>query len=645
MGKRTLILFIIFILNSFIFLKAQTDSAYYFFNSNDISSLCSSAQTEWGKQIVASMRNMVEERLKHPMEVPMLEGGYGHDYFCPVHNQLFSFDWNKPTAHYCSLCGKDWTHVNRYNWAWVNMVHDKNLSFLISCMYLYIITGDRKYADYIKDMMLDYALKYPTYMEHNRERECAEAYSGKMFAQSLDEAVWASYASKAYLTAKPAMSKEDVGKIEKGYLQECVDMLLKRKAKGNWQVWHNSGLIALSVALGNDSIIDIALNDPQYGYHYLMDNDVRSDGWWNEGSPIYHYYPLRAMVLSAEALRCKNINLYDEKLKKMLVAPAAATYANLQFPAHNDGWYGESLVGQAPLYEIACKRYNDIFFLDILKRCYRLSPRISTDALLNNIEIAGDKRLSSRRSIDFEETGFAVLCSEDKTVVFKYGPHGGLHGHPDKLSISVHDGEKEILSDLGTTAYGVPDCQLWYRKTLSHSTLSVDMEDQRPTTGKLIRFEAKKNGGYVEAETTEAYPGVYMSRSILFEGNQMTDIFTASSDDEHIYDYVLIFTEKPQFASTGQPFEFNDPGAYSRISGTEIRKIKKNVTFKIGNTEIKLQLLTGESFDLIVGEAPGIPPKDNIDKDSNGSFTLSYPLVIRTKNKNMKIKAEWKLQK
>lgn len=53
-----------------------------------------------------------------------------------------------------------------------------------------------------------------------------------------------------------------------------------------------------------------------------------------------------------------------------------------------------------------------------------------------------------------------------------------MHGHPDKLSISIHDGRKEILPDLGTTAYGVPDCYAWYQKTISHNTVTVDRKNQ-----------------------------------------------------------------------------------------------------------------------------------------------------------------------
>lgn len=99
-------------------------------------------------------------------------------------------------------------------------------------------------------------------------------------------------------------------------------------------------------------------------------------------------------------------------------------------------------------------------------------------------------------SVHFKETGYTVLRSGTKTVVMKYGPHGGGHGHPDKLSISIHDGEKEIVSDMGTCAYGVPAFTKWYRKTLSHSTLTVDAKDQKSQPAncwhsKHIRTEEK----------------------------------------------------------------------------------------------------------------------------------------------------------
>ena len=66
----------------------------------------SAAKTEWGQKIIKTLKDTVDSRRKFQLHVPLLEGGHIHDYFCPEHKVRFSFDWNKPEAHYCSQCIK-----------------------------------------------------------------------------------------------------------------------------------------------------------------------------------------------------------------------------------------------------------------------------------------------------------------------------------------------------------------------------------------------------------------------------------------------------------------------------------------------------------------------------------------------------------
>ena len=630
------------------FVCSAQPKGYYFFDDEDIQNIHGAVQTTWGQNILSILKDEVQERRRHPLRVPLLEGGRGHHYFCPTHNVLFTFDWDNPYRHYCSLCDKHWENVNRYDWAWVLMVHNKNLTYLVASMYLYIATNDTTYAGYIRDMMLDYASKYPTYMEHDSERRATSVVGhnsipGRMFSQSLDESVWASDAARAFWVAKPVMTAQEIKKIEDGYLNICAQMLLRRRVGDNWQVWHNSGLAALGVALQNDSIIRVALEDPRHGYHQMMRAHVNNDGWWNEGSPIYHFYPLRAMLLTADAVRCRGINLFDQKLYNMLASPAMGVYANMDFPSHNDGWYGESLIEQAHLYEIACQRYKEPFFADILKTAYKFKERSSATALQNGVDISAAQETLPLKSICFEDLGVTILRSGDKAVVFKYGPYGGGHGHPDKLSITLFDGKEELLSDLGTSAYGVPDYTQWYRKTVSHSTVTVDGRDQAPVRGQLVSFTPSANGGTVEARVGNAYPDVEMTRSLNLQGNRLTDIFTCTSSSPRTYDYVLILTQKPELTGKGEPIDFSDIPGYNRITGAETRKAKQEIAFRIEGAEVIIQLLSGTEFEVITGVAPGIPPRNPF---LNLEYTEQpvYPLLIRVKDKNMKIKAEWKIK-
>lgn len=615
---------------------------YYFFTSDDVSRMRSSAQTEWGGEIVDALKNVVSERHKSPMEVPLLEGGHLHHYFCPIHKIRFTFDWNKPTEHYCTMCMEYWKDEKLYDWGWVNVAHECNCEYLRSCMYLYLITGERQYAEYIRNMMLDYAAKYITYLEHDTERKVGP-WGGKMFGQSLDESVWASEGCRAFQVAKEIMTDEEIAHIENGYLRPCAKLLLNRRGTANWQVWHNSGLAALGIALHDDKIIDVAINDGKHGYYAMMKEFVSEDGWWGEGSPTYHYYPLRAMLLTADAVRCRNINLYDEKLYKMLASPALGVYADLYFPAHNDGWYGESLLAQAPLYEIGYVRYNnDPFFKSVLEQCYQHIDRTSTEALENGVILQGYENEFCWPSIEYPNMGYSVLRSGKKTVILKYGPHGGGHGHPDKLSISIHNGIKEIVPDMGTCAYGIPEFTKWYRKTLAHSTVTVDAKDQNPSVGKLLHFRKYEDGAEAKAQANEAYPGVDMIRYLVFRDDKLKDRFTATSTELHQYDYVLILSERPDIKGEFKPIVLSNAPEYQYIKKTMSMSSSSAVVGKVGNETFTIRMLNGHSFELIVGKIPGIPPGNGkeLKKYANAHC---YVLIVRSKDTKLDIETEWTL--
>ena len=615
-------------------------SSFVFFTEADCSAIRTSAATPWGRAILDSLADVVEQRREYPLAVPLLEGGHLHDYFCPYHNVMLIFDWNRPTEHYCPLCGTYIVGDKRRDWAWVNVLHARNLDYLVALTYLYLATGERHYAEYIRDMLLDYAAKYPTYFEHNTNRIPTALNSGRMFGQSLDEAVWASDAARAYSVAKPIMTRREIEAIETGYLRVCADILLKRRGGGNWQVWHNSGLVALGVALEDDSLIDIALNDPQCGYRYLMDECVYDDGWWNEGSPTYHYYPLRAMLLSAEAVRCRGIDLFDAKLFRMFVSPAQGTYVDLVFPAHNDGWHGESLTAQIRLYELAYAHYRDPQLLDVLRRCYQVVPRNSYEALHNPDEQIMNGEGAMPGSLVFEDLGVGILRSGPRTVVLKYGPYGGGHGHPDKLSISVHDGRQELLPDLGTSAYGVSAFRGWYRRTLAHNTVTVDGVDQRPAAGKLLGFESSSDGGTVSAACDTAVPGVAMARTVALHGERMSDSFVCRADSLHTYDYVLLLTQRPRIGGMSQPAVFEGTEGSDYV--TCVRKYAKHgrAVIDVPDARIELRVEGVPEFEVFTGTAPGIP--SSLSSGPDLSAQDCYPVIVRVHAASFRVEANWK---
>lgn len=623
--------------------KAEPKDETYFFSQEDIQNIKLSAKTDWGKIVLDSLESKVVERRRHSLVVPTHEAGHIHSFFCPVHNVYFDFDWDSPDKHYCRYCDKYYSG-DRNNWAWIAELNDRNLSYLVACTYLYLATDEVKYAKYIKEMLLDYADKYPNYKVHDKNMTTKDLNnSGKMYAQSLDESVWFTDACRAYDAIKSTLSKKEVQKIHSQLFRPAADLLIERLGGGNWQVWHNSGMAALGVALNDDVVIKKAIEDPKRGYHAMAKNDVNRDGWWNENSANYHFFPFRAMVLTADAVRCKGYDLFNEQLESMFLGPVYAVYSDMMLPSHNDGWYGVSLLDYVKLYETGYARYKNPVFLKVLQACYGIQSRVEPEALLTNLYIKGADEHIDLNSYVLAQTGFGVLRDGGKSVVLKYGPSGGGHGHPDKLSISIHNGKSEIIPDLGTSAYGVPDYLKWYKTTLSHNTVTVDFKNQTPTTGELIHSEPNS----MEAFTTKAYKGVEMRRLVSLEGNTVKDRFVCTSDSVHNYDFVLLFTEAPQIEGAFHPAQLNESETYERIKNVKKISLNGGFTLKTSTAKINFTVEGDSSFEVFVGEASGIPPTNPSIRTLTGSekrpVQPCYPLIIRVKDKNMKISSVWDL--
>ena len=637
--KHLLLLLLTTILVSSPLSAASKD--YWFFSKEDIKIIRISASSEWGQQLTAKMKSSVAKRRKNPLDAPVSEGGYKHHYFCPVHDTEFVFDWKRPTEHYCKLCGKYYTGVKKYDMAWIDNLHKINMSYLTSCTFLYLITGEPEYAGYISDMLYDYSTRYPEYKEHAVRKSAFEESAGKMFSQSLDESIWMAEAARAFVTVKKLIPKSQQESIKSQLFAPAAELIKRKRKTNNWQTWHNCALASLGVALEDDELIKYAVESPTYGFSDVLDKNLMPDGWWGEGSVSYHFYPLRAMILTAEAVRCRGINLYDQRLYSMFESPVQGTYSNLDFVAHNDGWYGTSLTSNGRLYGYAYRRYNkDPLFASVCNLCMTADPKLKGHEWLYCPEPIGDVTNICQQSSVFEHIGYAVLRSGQNSAVMKFGPHGGWHGHPDKLSITLHDGGKEILPDLGSPAYGVPDHKLWYKKTIAHNTVTVDGTDQLPSTGKLVRFESRKDGGYVEAVADSAYNSVKMRRSMDLSLSGLTDIYTCTSDSSHTYDYVLLLRESPVIDQPGSTVAEDSREGYQKIS--DVTEYESNGEFLLETSSGKVIISTPCAAKILVGRAKG--PAQKKETSDVDALTLCWPVIVRTTGCNMEVKVNWILK-
>jgi len=133
-----------------------------------------------------------------------------------------------------------------------------------------------------------------------------------------------------------------------------------------------------------------------------------------------------------------------------------------------------------------------------------------------------------RRSRLFQDSGLAVMESDEVQILVKAGPFGANragHSHSDCLSIVARRGHEIILVDPGTYTY-VADAQArsWFRGSAAHNTVRIDGRDQatpRPQFGWLSKPEVvvhQWRSGEDEdvLDASARYGGFHHRRRILF---------------------------------------------------------------------------------------------------------------------------------
>ncbi len=202
------------------------------------------------------------------------------------------------------------------------------------------------------------------------------------------------------------------------------------------------------------------------------------------------------------------------------------------------------------------------------------APQVSAEADSEwRDRVVGNTGIFRNGSTLLPSSGLAVLrqtagdfTSEPQAlaVALSYGPYGGGHGHPDKLSVAVYAQGRQWIPHYGSMPYESSWKKEWTSHTISHNTVIIDGKSQQPAgkrdsmwpadradqrvIGKLLAFDADKR--LASAECRAAYPGWVLRREIRLAPRALVDHFEISPDadepgpkdpdsTEHQFDYVL----------------------------------------------------------------------------------------------------------
>ncbi len=296
----------------------------------------------------------------------------------------------------------------------------------------------------------------------------------------------------------------------------------------------------MGLLLGDAELVADAVTS-EHGFRQQVARGINDDGQWFEGAWGYHFYTMAAMAPLAEAGEHCGLGLYayrsgDKCYRRLFEAPLDLAMPNLELPAFNDSTQVR-VRGRHGLYELGLARYHEARFAEVLRQ----EERNSLEALLAGVVPLPEAPARDSASRNYPSAGYAVLQQgrgPDATwLCLKYGPHGGGHGHPDKLHFILYSRGAVLGYDPGTGKYGAPIHAGWQKTTLAHNTLTVDVANQKPATGRCLAFRAEPGYAAAFAEAGPIFPGVTYRRAVAVVGPDVVlvlDVVRAGS--EHNFD-------------------------------------------------------------------------------------------------------------
>jgi hypothetical protein len=452
----------------------------------------------------------------------------------------------------------------------------------------YALTGEKRYADSVRRLLLDYARDFQT------QRPKLDL---KLQPEWGAWEPWGVHAW-AYDLTYDTFSPEERQRVE-DWLREGCRMVIQGE-----KLWtttpnlvfgkhYNVGLAGFCLA--DKELIDWGLNDPgangprKGGFYQVMDAMIEDGHFWAE-APIYalHYDVHGMLALAEAALHYDSTDLYHYVSKKSgaSIKDVVDGYLRLGYPLEQTGIGRGSVrlatfadgstsytprgelfdtflvnpLDAAPSFsgelEIAYKRYKDPGYAWLLS----LNPKRDANIVYGRatwgyIGLTHGEPLPEKPAPPpapggvYPGLGFALLRADQSP---DYWTSGGLaalvmlgkwlsHGHCDDYSLTLHGKGRLLYPDLNVVQYE-PSYLNWTREGIAHSTLLVD--HQSPSHGPFTTRQDLGEDVKYFSITGSAYQGVRQTRALLLTKEYLADFFRAADTRSgihppHVYDWVL----------------------------------------------------------------------------------------------------------
>ena len=553
-------------------------------------------------------------------------------YYCPDHGVRLVWDRHNDKAHRCPVDDKIFTG-EPYDGAWWRWLNDLNAKACFELGLLWQLTREDKYLNKVKEILLNYAIKYPHYQEHG---DIPYNGPGKVNAQTLCEANCHLNFARGYDFIRDDIQSFEREKIENSLLREGAEFLIAHRSPQlhNHEIRINAAVGVIGLLLGDERYINFALIS-DYGLHYQLNHGAIGEGMWFEGSIHYHYYALQSLLIYEKiAYKTRYSVGSNPNLLKMLKLPLDLIMSNGRFPRLNDCIAGQEQVIQSEVFEFGYREYPFTILQQALQYIYSFEERHNLEALLYGAERISPVESLKCQSSHKPYSGYTSEYNEagNHFLLIKHAPFGGEHDHYDRLSMVLCRNGKEIMPDLGTTGYGAELHYSYYKNSATHNTLSVDECNQSPNTPEVLYFE--KNDSYtlldvvadwnspptevdslvIEQWNSEVYAGIVYRRTFIWFGDCVVDLTRVDNPAQKTLDMTYIVRGEHQietpFKPTLNPFQ----NVLSRLEDCyQANVTQQSFHYAIeDDTAFHQQIVVSDESSIILGYGPDNPATSNV---------------------------------
>ena len=224
---------------------------------------------------------------------------------------------------------------------------------------VYALTGEAKYGEFARKLLIAYATEYQNYRPGNRPG--FQHDQGMLGDQRLDDSTWLLRTIRGYdLVANlPSWTPEDRELVTTKFLNHLAYFISGNWAHlvspTNWSAISTAAILLTGYATHDEKLIDIGTHGitnrdgTRRGgmYYHFGPESIDVDGMWSEGAMGYQMMAMQALIAYAETMLHHGVNLYeyrDGAFKHLFDSPLWFSYPNLYAPAIHDSGYALSSV-------------------------------------------------------------------------------------------------------------------------------------------------------------------------------------------------------------------------------------------------------------------------------------------------------------